>query len=156
MALMTFQKKISWKQIHRPFFKVIYLCIFCLFFSPPQWQGSLFSRQVVLGGREWGHNTSLIKPTVLFTRPTQPHWPTPVLASIRTHVSCLDDGWMLSTVLECIGTAGGAGIPTQSVPFQTPLPFQSQIKDNRDSPSSRSDPEVVVTHIGFLGCLTWE
>ena len=36
------------------------------------------------------------------------------------------------------------------------FPFQSQIKDKHRSFSSRSDPEVVVTHVCFLGCLTWE
>lgn len=42
---------------------------------------------------------------------TQPHWPKAVLVSVRTHASCLDESWMPSTVLECIGTAGGAGMP---------------------------------------------
>lgn len=122
-----------------------------------------FSRQVVLCQREGGHNTSL-NPTVWFVRPTQPHWPTAVLVSVRTHVSCLDEGWMLSTVLECIGTAGGAGMPALALlslsvflcSSRAPFPFQSQIKGQTAFifKQSRSDPEVVVTHICFLGCLT--
>lgn len=121
-----------------------------------------FSRQVVLCRREKGATTQVLKPTVLSVRPTEPHWPTAVLVSVRTHVSCLDEGWMLSTVLECIGTAGGAGMPALALlslsvllcSSRAPLPFQSQIKDKHHSFSSRSDPEVVVTHICFLGCLT--
>lgn len=59
-------------------------------------------------------------------RPTQPHWPTAVLVSVRIHVSCLDEGRMQSTVLECIGTAGGAGMPvlarlSLSVPLELPV-----------------------------------
>ncbi len=116
-----------------------------------------FSRQVVLWWREGSHNTSL-KPTVLSSRPDPA-----TLVSVWTHVSCLDEGWMLSTVLECIGTAGGAGMPalallspSVSLCFKSSSLFSTQIKNKHHSISSWSDPEVVVTHICFLGCLTWE
>lgn len=73
-----------------------------------------FSRQVDRCGREGGHNTSL-KPTVWLVRPTQSRWPTAVLVSVRTR---MDEGWMRSTVPECIGTAGGAGMPVLSFPLE--------------------------------------
>lgn len=152
MALMTFQKEKILKADPQSFF--------C---GRPRSQWPLLAGKLFSVRERGGHNTSL-KPTFWFGRPTQPHWPTAVLVSVRTHVSCLDEGWMLSTVLECIGTAGGAGMPALALlslsvflcSSSAPLPFQSQIKDKQHSFSSRSDPEVVVTHICFLGCLTWE
>lgn len=41
-----------------------------------------------------------------------------------------DEGWMLSTVLECIGTAGGAGMPALTLPslsFPIPLGLPSPL-----------------------------
>lgn len=80
--------------------------------------GPLFSRHVDLRQHEkgwgWGHDTSLKTPKNLQFGSgglTQPHRPKAVLVSVRTHASCLDESWMQSIVLECIGTAGGAGMP---------------------------------------------
>lgn len=57
--------------------------------------------------------------------PTQSHRPSALLVSVRTHASCQNEGWMLSTVLECIGTGGGAGMPALSVclSFSDPTAF---------------------------------
>lgn len=106
---MTFQKKICGKADPLSFF-CFFVCVFVFDHSDP-----LSAGKVVLWQRDKGATTRRQKPTVGFGRPPSPRRPKAVLVSVRTHASCVDEGWTLSTVLECIGTAGVAGMPAVSL-----------------------------------------
>lgn len=146
MALMTFQKKISWKQIHCPCFFFLFIFFFISFScSPPfsflslyifsgrprlEWPrlaGKLFSWEG-RGGRRGGATTQVKTYSRVCEAQASHAWPTAVLVSDRSHESRLDGGRMLSTVLECIGAAGGAGICRHSpAPLATSGPREGAL-----------------------------
>lgn len=147
----------------------------------PRLAGKLFSWEGGGRGGVRGGATTQVKTYSRVCEARASHaWPTAVLVSDRSHESRLDGGQMLSTVLECIGAAGGAGNCRHSpAPSQPPvlekapslsLPSFRKIPDEGQTRfffflfifffsfffKQDSDPEVVVTHVRFLGCLTWE
>lgn len=112
----------------------------------PRLAGKLFSWEGAGrgGGGGRGGATTQVKTYSRVCEARASHaWPTAVLVSDRSHESRLDGGRMLSTVLECIGAAGGAGncrhspAPSQppvleKAPSLSPLSEKSQMKDKRD------------------------
>lgn len=149
----------------------------------PRLAGKLFSWEG-RGGRRGGATTQVKTYSRVCEAQASHAWPTAVLVSDRSHESRLDGARMLPTVLECIGAAGGAGICRHSpAPLATSGPREGTLSLSLplsllffQNPRWRtnaffcfsswiffppffkqdSDPEVVVTHVRFLGCLTWE
>lgn len=75
----------------------------------PRLAGKLFSWEG-RGGQRGGATTQVKTYSRVCEAQASHAWPTAVLVSDRSRESRLHGGRMLSTVLECIGAAGGAGI----------------------------------------------
>lgn len=104
-----------------------------------------FSRQVVLCGREGGHNTSGTQ-TYSFA-----HEADPTLAWTHAGLcrdSCLEDGHSPGAHEKLQVVLGCPHSPLPRILFFPP--------ENLDGLPRGSDPEVVVAHVCFLGRLTCE